>query len=106
MLGDDALDVLKDLRRWIKLHDGKKGRFDAARVLAEQNLVKGDLLEILSSWSQSGKNNQYRTRIAVKCCKLSYICDVLLANMNYSGTSDPPHRVVGDWRRRHDGSSP
>ena len=67
MLGDDALACLKDLRRWIKVYDQRLNRLDVQRILAESNLVKGDLLEILSSWSQSDKKNKLKTKISLKC---------------------------------------
>jgi replication fork protection complex subunit Tof1/Swi1 len=69
MLGDDALACLKDLRRWIKLYDQKLNHLDVQRILAESNLVKGDLLEIVSSWAQSDKKNKLKTKISLKCCK-------------------------------------
>jgi replication fork protection complex subunit Tof1/Swi1 len=69
VLGDDALACLKDLRRWIKVYDQRLNRLDVQRVLAESNLVKGDLLEILSSWAQSDKKNKLKTKISLKCCE-------------------------------------
>jgi replication fork protection complex subunit Tof1/Swi1 len=68
ILGDDALACLKDLRRWIKVYDQRLNRLDVQRILAESNLVKGDLLEILSSWAQSDKKNKLKTKISLKCC--------------------------------------
>ena len=73
VLGDDALACLKDLRRWIKLYDQRFNRLDVQRVLAESNLVKGDLLEILASWPENAAQDSLRSKIALACCQ--YIVD-------------------------------
>jgi replication fork protection complex subunit Tof1/Swi1 len=69
-IGDDALAVLKDLARWLKLYDEKTGRMDVKRCLAEANLVKGDLLEILALWSEDTKTQKSRSRLALACLEL------------------------------------
>jgi replication fork protection complex subunit Tof1/Swi1 len=69
-IGDDALAVLKDLARWLKLYDEKTGRMDVKRCLAEANLVKGDLLEILALWSEDVKTQKSRSRLALACLEL------------------------------------
>lgn len=69
MLGDDALGCLKDLRRWIKFYDEKLNRLDVQRVLAESNLVKGDLLEILASWPEDATDDRLKAKIALACRK-------------------------------------
>ena len=68
MLGDDALACLKDLRRWVKFYDERMNRLDVQRVLAESNLVKGDLLEILAGWTESSTQNKLKAKVALKCC--------------------------------------
>ena len=67
VLGDDALAVLKDIKRWLKLYDEKLHRLDVARCLAEANLVKGDLLEILATWPESEEEDKIRAKIALAC---------------------------------------
>lgn len=70
MLGDDALACLKDLKRWLLLYDEKTDRFDVKRCLAEANLVKGDLLEILASWREEDQEHGLRRKIAFACLEL------------------------------------
>ena len=68
ILGDDALACLKDLRRWVKFYDERLNRLDVARCLAEANLVKGDLLEILASWPEDKTEDRLRSKVALACC--------------------------------------
>jgi len=72
VLGDDALACLKDLKKWLKLHDEKANRLDVARCLAEANLVNGDLLEILAAWPEEAKEDKIKSKIALACCEFSY----------------------------------
>ncbi|KAK3351607.1 timeless protein-domain-containing protein [Neurospora tetraspora] len=66
-LGDEALDVLRDLKKWIRFYDEKTNRMDVARCLAEANLVGGDLLQILTLWPQSETDSKYKARLALAC---------------------------------------
>ena len=68
-LGDDALVCLKDLRKWLKFADGQLNRRDVARCMAEANLVKGDLLEILAKVSPQVLEQQLKHKLAVATCK-------------------------------------
>ncbi len=76
ILGDDALGCLKDLKKWLKLHDEKANRLDVARCLAEANLLSGDLLPILAAWSEEegrvvlgvDDNRRMRGKVALACC--------------------------------------
>lgn len=68
-LGDDALLCLKDLRKWLKFGDGQLNRRDVARCMAEANLVKGDLLEILAKISPKAIEDKWRHKIAVATCR-------------------------------------
>jgi replication fork protection complex subunit Tof1/Swi1 len=77
VLGDDALATLKDITRWIKLYDNKFNRLDVSRCLAEANLVKGDLLEILADWSETETENKLYTKVVLACCE--YVCSRLPA---------------------------
>lgn len=69
-VGDDAVAVLKDLQRWLRLYDEKTNRLDVKRVLAEANLVKGDLLEILSLWREDAQDNKHKAKLALACLEL------------------------------------
>jgi replication fork protection complex subunit Tof1/Swi1 len=59
---------LRDLKRWLRLYDEKLNRLDVARVLAERNLVKGDLLEILAAWPEDATEDRVKSKIALACC--------------------------------------
>ncbi|KAK8199894.1 timeless protein-domain-containing protein [Phyllosticta capitalensis] len=65
VLGDDALACLKDIRRWLRLHDGHNNVHDVARCLAEANIVKGDLCEILALWTEEKTNDILRSKAAL-----------------------------------------
>ena len=69
-VGDDALAVLNDLVRWLRLYDEKTNRFDVKRCLAEANLVKGDLLEILALWPEDEQESKLKAKLALKCLEL------------------------------------
>ena len=69
-VGDDAVAVLKDLQRWLRFYDLKTDRLDVARCLAEANLVKGDLLEILALWPEEAQDNKLKSRLALACLEL------------------------------------
>jgi replication fork protection complex subunit Tof1/Swi1 len=69
-VGDDALAVLNDLVRWLRLYDEKTNRFDVKRCLAEANLVKGDLLEILALWPEEEQDSKLKAKLALKCLEL------------------------------------
>lgn len=79
VLGDDALACLKDLKKWLKLHDEKANRLDVARCLAEANIVSGDLLEILAGWPEDATNDRIRSKVALACCKGAIRSSVVLA---------------------------
>ena len=70
VLGDDALAVLRDLKRWLKLYDEKNNRLDVARCLAEAKLVGGDLIPILASWPEDAKENKLKARVALACLEV------------------------------------
>ena len=72
VLGDDALAVLKDIKRWLRLYDDKINRLDVARLLGEANLVKGDLLEILASWPEDAPEGSFRSKVALLCGMFSF----------------------------------
>lgn len=86
MLGDDALACLKDLRRWIKLYDQRLNRLDVARCLAEANLVRGDLLEILASWPEDATEDRLKSKIALSCRKCSRYTMVVAADICSGGS--------------------
>ncbi|KAG6118702.1 Topoisomerase 1-associated factor 1 [Claviceps sp. LM454 group G7] len=69
-LGDDALEVLRDLKRWIRFYDEKTNRMDVARCIHHGNLIEGDLLPILKTWPENAMDNKFRSRIALACFEL------------------------------------
>ncbi|KAI1003720.1 Topoisomerase 1-associated factor 1 [Podosphaera aphanis] len=70
VLGDDALACLRDLKRWLRLYDDKANRLDVARCLAESNLLKGDLLQILAAWAVDTKEDKLKAKTALACLEL------------------------------------
>ncbi|GJN75326.1 mating-type switching protein swi1 [Purpureocillium lilacinum] len=66
-LGDDALEVLRDIKRWIRFYDEKTNRMDVARCIHDANLVEGDLLPILAQWPENAMDNRFKARIALSC---------------------------------------
>ncbi|CAK7273996.1 Topoisomerase 1-associated factor 1 [Sporothrix epigloea] len=69
-LGDDALDVLRDIKKWIRYYDQKLNRMDVARCLAETNLVSGDLLAILATCHPNASMQRFRGRVALSCYEI------------------------------------
>ncbi|PHH91821.1 hypothetical protein CDD83_10170 [Cordyceps sp. RAO-2017] len=69
-LGDDALEVLRDIKRWIRFYDEKTNRMDVARCLYEANLIEGDILPILAQWPESAMDNKFKTRVALACFEI------------------------------------
>lgn len=69
-LGDDALEVLRDIKRWIRFYDEKTNRMDVARCLHESNLIEGDLLPILATWPENAVDFKYKARIALACIEI------------------------------------
>ncbi|KAI1806384.1 timeless-domain-containing protein [Daldinia bambusicola] len=70
VLGDSALEVLRDIKKWIRFYDEKTNRMDVARCLAEANIIDGDLLHIIASWSENEANNKFRARAALACFEI------------------------------------
>ncbi|KAH7046053.1 timeless protein-domain-containing protein [Macrophomina phaseolina] len=70
VLGDDALACLKDLRRWLRLYDQRLNRHDVARCLAEADVVKGDLCEILGQWTEERTNHGLKPKAALACMEI------------------------------------
>jgi replication fork protection complex subunit Tof1/Swi1 len=66
-LGDDALEVLRDIKRWIRFYDEKTNRMDVARCIHQANLIEGDLLPILATWPENANDSKYKARIALAC---------------------------------------
>ncbi|KAB5563356.1 topoisomerase 1-associated factor 1 [Coniochaeta sp. 2T2.1] len=66
-LGDDALECLRDMRRWIRFYDEKTNRMDVARCIADANLVGGDLLHIIALWTENCSDSKFKARIALAC---------------------------------------
>ncbi|KAK6079423.1 topoisomerase 1-associated factor 1 (timeless protein) [Seiridium cupressi] len=70
VMGDSALEVLRDIKKWIRFYDEKTNRMDVARCLAEANLVEGDLLHILASWPEAATDNRFKAKAALSCYEL------------------------------------
>ncbi|KAI1876469.1 hypothetical protein JX265_003995 [Neoarthrinium moseri] len=70
VMGDSALEVLRDIKKWIRFYDEKTNRMDVARCLAEANLVDGDLLQILAAWPIAATENKFKSRAALACLEL------------------------------------
>ncbi|KAL9083842.1 MAG: hypothetical protein Q9159_005567 [Coniocarpon cinnabarinum] len=70
VLGDDLLPSLKDIRDWLRHFNDKLNRLDVARLLAEANLVQGDLLEILAGWPDAAAEDSFRSKVALRCVDL------------------------------------
>ncbi|CAM1508264.1 Fc.00g051120.m01.CDS01 [Cosmosporella sp. VM-42] len=69
-LGDDALEVLRDIKRWIRFYDEKTNRMDVARCLYEANLIEGDLLPILATWPENAMDSKFKAKIALACIEV------------------------------------
>ncbi|KAK6704233.1 Topoisomerase 1-associated factor 1 [Fusarium graminearum] len=69
-LGDDAFEVLRDLKRWIRFYDEKTNRMDVARCIYDGNLVAGDLLPILATWPENATDSKFKARMALACFEL------------------------------------
>ena len=54
----------------MKLYDTKLERYDVKRCLAESNLVRGDLLQILAQWKEDEQTSTLRKKIAIGCLEL------------------------------------
>ncbi|KAL7625321.1 Topoisomerase 1-associated factor 1 [Parahypoxylon ruwenzoriense] len=70
VLGDSALEVLRDIKKWIRFYDEKTNRMDVARCLAEANIVEGDLLHILASWPENATDNKFKARASLACFEI------------------------------------
>ncbi|KAI8964901.1 timeless-domain-containing protein [Daldinia sp. FL1419] len=70
VLGDSALEVLRDIKKWIRFYDEKTNRMDVARCLAEANIIEGDLLHIIATWSENETDNKFRARAALACFEI------------------------------------
>ncbi|EMD89355.1 hypothetical protein COCC4DRAFT_72069 [Bipolaris maydis ATCC 48331] len=90
-LGHDALLCLKDLRKWLKFADGAHNRRDVARCMAEANLVKGDLLEILAKISPTVVESGWKHKIAVATLEL-------LVPLTWPFEIDPTEATVNHHR--------
>ncbi|KAF2115976.1 drug resistance protein MdrA [Lophiotrema nucula] len=90
-LGTDALLVLKDLRKWLKFADQQLNRRDVARCMAEANLVKGDLLEILAKLDPKIVGDKLKHKIAMACLEL-------LVPLTWPFEIDPQEATVNQVR--------
>ncbi|KAI1753363.1 timeless protein-domain-containing protein [Xylaria castorea] len=70
VLGDSALEVLRDIKKWLRFYDEKTNRMDVARCLTEANLIEGDLLHILATWPENATDNKIKARAALACFEI------------------------------------
>ncbi|KAI1746249.1 timeless protein [Xylaria scruposa] len=70
VLGDSALEVLRDIKKWLRYYDEKTNRMDVARCLAEANVIEGDLLHILATWPENATDNKIKARAALACFEI------------------------------------
>ncbi|KAI0909062.1 timeless protein-domain-containing protein [Ustulina deusta] len=70
VLGDSALEVLRDIKKWLRFYDEKTNRMDVARCLSEANVIDGDLLHILAAWPENGPDNKFNARAALACFEI------------------------------------
>ncbi|KAI1347933.1 timeless protein-domain-containing protein [Xylaria sp. FL0043] len=70
VLGDSALEVLRDIKKWLRFYDEKTNRMDVARCLAEANIIEGDLLHILAAWPENATDNKFKARAALACFEI------------------------------------
>lgn len=64
------MDVLRDIKKWIRFYDEKTNRMDVARCLADANIVNGDLIHILALWNENANEDRYKSRVALACYEL------------------------------------
>lgn len=106
VLGDDAIGCLKDLRRWLKFYDEKLSRLDVQRALAESNFVKGDVLEILADWPETGKDSKLRFKVSLLCRRYPFATNLGPIADLVSGNACSVNLDFGDRRRSIYSSSP
>lgn len=64
------MDVLRDIKKWIRFYDEKTNRMDVARCLADANIVSGDLVHILAIWNENATDDRYKARVALACYEI------------------------------------
>ncbi|TPX08167.1 uncharacterized protein E0L32_001937 [Thyridium curvatum] len=90
-LGDDALEVLRDIKKWIRFYDEKTNRMDVARCLAEANLIGGDLLQIIALWPENATENRLKARLALACYEI-------MAPLTWPIEKDPEKMTINHHR--------
>ncbi|KAH9995206.1 timeless protein [Xylariaceae sp. FL0662B] len=91
VLGDSALEVLRDIKKWIRFYDEKTNRMDVARCLTEANVVEGDLLHILALWPENAADNKFKTRAALACFEI-------MVPLTWPLERDHEHMTVNHYR--------
>ncbi|KAI6275064.1 Topoisomerase 1-associated factor 1 [Pyricularia oryzae] len=90
-LGDDALEVLRDMKKWIRFYDEKTNRMDVARCLSEANVVGGDLLQILATWPEAQSDSKFKARVALACYEI-------MTPLTWPIEKDPERTTVNHYR--------
>ncbi|SPO00724.1 related to Topoisomerase 1-associated factor 1 [Cephalotrichum gorgonifer] len=91
VLGDDALDVLRDLKKWIRFYDEKMNRMDVARCIADSNIVDVDLLHILAMWTEGESDSKFKSRLALACLEV-------MVPLTWPFDKDPERLTVNNYR--------
>ena len=96
-LGDDALDVLRDLKRWIRFYDEKTNRMDVARCLAEANIVGFDLLQILATWPPNATETTPQAR-RMRMARIALACFEVMVPLTWPIEKDRETMTVNHHR--------
>ena len=91
MLGDAALDVLRDLKKWIRFYDEKMNRMDVARCIADSNVVDEDMLHVLSMWTENESDSKFKSRLALACLEV-------MVPLTWPFDKDPERMTVNNYR--------
>lgn len=91
MLGDDALDVLRDLKKWIRFYDEKMNRMDVARCIADSNVVDEDMLHIVAMWTESESDSKFKSRLALACLEV-------MVPLTWPFDKDPERLTMNNYR--------
>ena len=91
MLGDAALDVLRDLKKWIRFYDEKMNRMDVARCIADSNVVDEDMLHVLAMWTESESDSKFKSRLALACLEV-------MVPLTWPFDKDPERMTINIYR--------
>ena len=90
-MGDDALDVLRDLKKWIRFYDEKMNRMDVARCISDSGVADTDLLQIMALWTEAESDSKFKARLALACLEV-------LVPLTWPFDRDPERLTVNNYR--------